>query len=115
MTSKEDVLPSNAYDDAKNPHRQRVEGRKSHIGSPHSPSSSPDQKDSQSNFRHQSTSQPTRQEKGVDPEQKRLYDEFAARDEQWRVKIEAKLLSKVDWHLLPLLVIMYLLNFLDRK
>lgn len=46
-------------------------------------------------------------------------DEYAARfeaqDEEWRRRFERKLLRKVDIRLLPTLVVMYLLNFLDRS
>ncbi|KAI9793284.1 MAG: hypothetical protein M1833_000783 [Piccolia ochrophora] len=54
-------------------------------------------------------------QKGVDRAQKELYDAFAARDASWHEAETKRLLMKVDWHLLPLLVLMYLLNFLDRN
>lgn len=90
-----------------------------HSNSAHSPSSSSqEQREANGKYRglhHQSTSEPIVHEKGVDPDQKTFYDDFAARDHPWHVKTERRLLTKVDWHLLPLLIIMYLLNFLDRK
>lgn len=44
-----------------------------------------------------------------------IYGDFASQDEQWKARQTALLLRKVDWRLLPLLVLMYLLNFLDRS
>lgn len=40
---------------------------------------------------------------------------FEAQDDAWRDSMEKKLLRKVDIRLLPTLIIMYLLNFLDRS
>jgi hypothetical protein len=40
--------------------------------------------------------------------------EFAARDEEWHAYRTRRLLRKVDMHLLPWIVLMYLTNFLDR-
>lgn len=40
---------------------------------------------------------------------------FEAQDEEWRKRIEKKLLRKVDARMLPTLIVMYLLNFLDRS
>lgn len=54
-------------------------------------------------------------QKGVDEEQAALYREFEAKDEEWHHYMHKKLMRKVDWHLLPLLILMYLLNFLDRR
>ncbi|KAK2624961.1 hypothetical protein QTJ16_005330 [Diplocarpon rosae] len=45
----------------------------------------------------------------------RIYAEFAAKDEQWKVEQNKRLLRKVDFRLLPFLILMYLLNFLDRS
>ena len=42
-------------------------------------------------------------------------ERFEAQDEEWRKNFERKLVRKVDIRLLPTLVIMYLLNFLDRS
>ena len=44
-----------------------------------------------------------------------LYQAYASKSEEWHKQMTSKLMRKVDLHLLPLLVIMYLLNFLDRK
>ncbi|KAF2089114.1 MFS general substrate transporter [Saccharata proteae CBS 121410] len=55
------------------------------------------------------------QEKGTTPEQQALYNAFASNDETWHRAETKRLLRKVDTHLLPLLVLMYLLNFLDRN
>ncbi|KKK26607.1 hypothetical protein ARAM_005859 [Aspergillus rambellii] len=44
-----------------------------------------------------------------------LYDAYASKSQEWHQKMTRRLLRKVDWHLLPLLVAMYLLNFLDRN
>lgn len=54
-------------------------------------------------------------QKGVDEEQAALYREFESKDEEWHAYMHKKLMRKVDWHLLPLLILMYLLNFLDRR
>lgn len=44
-----------------------------------------------------------------------IYVEFASKDEQWKAMQNKKLLRKVDVRLLPFLILMYLLNFLDRS
>ncbi|EKG19221.1 Major facilitator superfamily [Macrophomina phaseolina MS6] len=54
-------------------------------------------------------------QKGVDEEQAALYREFQTKDGEWHHYMQKKLMRKVDWHLLPLLILMYLLNFLDRS
>ncbi|KAH8819284.1 MFS transporter [Xylogone sp. PMI_703] len=43
------------------------------------------------------------------------YLEFASQDEAWKATHTKKLLRKVDLRLLPLLILMYLLNSLDRS
>ena len=53
--------------------------------------------------------------KGVNEEQQAFYNDFATRDEEWKKFHTKKLLRKVDTRLLPFLVVMYLLNFLDRS
>jgi len=53
--------------------------------------------------------------KGVPENNNELYRMFAQKDEAWRRDQTKKLLRKVDVRLLPILVIMYLLNFLDRS
>lgn len=44
-----------------------------------------------------------------------IYLEFASQTDEWKEANTKKLLRKVDLRLLPLLIIMYLLNFLDRS
>ena len=44
-----------------------------------------------------------------------LYVEFASKDPEWRSYHTKRLLRKVDIRLLPLLILMFLLNFLDRS
>lgn len=44
-----------------------------------------------------------------------LHRQFASAGEEWHHLTTKKLLRKVDAHLLPILILMYLLNFLDRK
>ncbi|KAL4881741.1 major facilitator superfamily domain-containing protein [Aspergillus karnatakaensis] len=55
------------------------------------------------------------QRKKVQFEHDELYQAYAAKGEEWHKQMTTKLLRKVDLHLLPLLVMMYLLNFLDRN
>lgn len=52
---------------------------------------------------------------GIDTEQQAIYAEFAAKDDEWKAEHTKKLLRKVDLHLLPFLILMYTLNFLDRS
>lgn len=56
-----------------------------------------------------------RETKDVQTEQDVLYQVYAAKGPEWHQRMNRKVLRKVDWHLLPFLVLMYLLNFLDRK
>ncbi|KAJ5119211.1 hypothetical protein N7526_010848 [Penicillium atrosanguineum] len=44
-----------------------------------------------------------------------LYQAYASKGPEWHQKMTRTLLLKVDLHLLPFLVLMYLLNFLDRN
>ena len=44
-----------------------------------------------------------------------IYQTIASKDEEWKAHNTARLLRKVDLRLLPLLILMYLLNFLDRS
>ncbi|KAJ5288891.1 hypothetical protein N7478_001921 [Penicillium angulare] len=53
--------------------------------------------------------------KAADLEQDALYQAYAAKSPEWHQKMTRSLLRKVDWHLLPFLILMYLLNFLDRN
>jgi hypothetical protein len=52
---------------------------------------------------------------GIGEEQIQMFRQFDAADAEWHTKKTKALLRKVDIHLLPMLVLMYLLNFLDRK
>lgn len=56
-----------------------------------------------------------KQKDGIDEEQVVMFQQFMAADEEWHRHMEGKLLRKVDFRLLPMLILMYLLNFLDRK
>ncbi|KAK9364889.1 major facilitator superfamily domain-containing protein [Lipomyces kononenkoae] len=53
--------------------------------------------------------------KGVKDLDKEYYTLFANKDEEWKAHMTKKLLAKVDARLLPMLVMMYTLNFLDRS
>ncbi|KAL4912060.1 major facilitator superfamily domain-containing protein [Aspergillus aurantiobrunneus] len=44
-----------------------------------------------------------------------LYHAYASKGDEWHRQMTRRLMRKVDLHLLPLLVVMYLLNFLDRN
>ncbi|KAK6825967.1 MFS transporter [Apiospora arundinis] len=44
-----------------------------------------------------------------------LFRQFASAGEEWHHLMTKKMLRKVDGHLLPVLILMYLLNFLDRN
>lgn len=44
-----------------------------------------------------------------------IYLELAGKDDEWKAAQTKKLMRKLDMRLLPLLVLMYLLNFLDRS
>ncbi|KAI1424824.1 allantoate permease [Xylaria sp. FL1777] len=52
---------------------------------------------------------------GIDEEQFAQFRRFTEADPDWHRAMNKKLLRKVDMHLLPLLVLMYLLNYLDRN
>ncbi|ODV88581.1 hypothetical protein CANCADRAFT_124711 [Tortispora caseinolytica NRRL Y-17796] len=49
-----------------------------------------------------------------DPEVRALWDEYQALQEQFGEVGEAKLIRKVDWRLIPVFAILYLIAFLDR-
>jgi len=49
-----------------------------------------------------------------EPERNGWPQKFDGQDETWRVAADRKLVRKLDIHLLPCLIVMYLLNFLDR-
>jgi hypothetical protein len=44
-----------------------------------------------------------------------LYSTFAEKSPEWHDEATKRLLRKVDLRLLPVLILMYLLNFLDRR
>ncbi|KAJ5135005.1 uncharacterized protein N7515_004283 [Penicillium bovifimosum] len=48
-------------------------------------------------------------------EQDALYHAYVSKSSEWHRDMTQRLLRKVDWHLLPFLILMYLLNFLDRN
>ena len=48
-------------------------------------------------------------------EQDVIYQTYVSQSPEWHRKMTRQLLRKVDVHLLPCLIVMYLLNFLDRK
>ncbi|KAI0907223.1 allantoate permease [Ustulina deusta] len=51
----------------------------------------------------------------IDEEQTAQFRRFTEADADWHRAMHKKLMRKLDIHLLPLLVLMYLLNFLDRN
>lgn len=53
--------------------------------------------------------------RGIDEQQVARFRQFTEADAEWHRAMNKKVMRKVDIHLLPLLVIMYLLNFLDRN
>ena len=53
--------------------------------------------------------------KGIKESQISYFEQFETQDDSWRKAYEKKLLRKIDFRLLPLLVLCYLLNFLDRS
>ncbi|OQD90030.1 hypothetical protein PENANT_c002G07853 [Penicillium antarcticum] len=53
--------------------------------------------------------------KGHALEQNVLYQVYASKSPDWHQTMTRRLLRKVDFHLLPVLILMYLLNFLDRN
>lgn len=51
----------------------------------------------------------------VDEEQAVLFRQFSTASLDWHREITKRLTKKVDLHLLPMLMLMYMLNFLDRR
>ncbi|KAI2784178.1 MFS general substrate transporter [Daldinia loculata] len=51
----------------------------------------------------------------VDEEQAVLFRQFSTASLDWHREITKRLTKKVDLHLLPMLMLMYMLNFLDRS
>ncbi|RDL40764.1 uncharacterized protein BP5553_00743 [Venustampulla echinocandica] len=52
---------------------------------------------------------------GPNPLQEPFYLEYLSKSPEWHQKMTKTLLRKVDFRLLPFLVVMYFLNFLDRN
>ncbi|KAI4866527.1 putative MFS transporter [Hypoxylon rubiginosum] len=52
---------------------------------------------------------------GIDEDQIALFRQFTAASAEWHDDTAKKLMRKVDLHLLPMLILMYMLNFLDRN
>lgn len=52
---------------------------------------------------------------GADETQREFFLKFANKDASWIETEDKRLVRKIDMHLLPFLIIMYLLNFLDRS
>ncbi|KAI1349363.1 allantoate permease [Xylaria sp. FL0043] len=57
----------------------------------------------------------TARKHGLDEEQIAQFRRFTEADAEWHRAMRQRLMRKIDFHLLPLLVLMYLLNFLDRN
>lgn len=51
---------------------------------------------------------------GANEAERAFFLEFASKSEEWRIDADKKLVRKIDLHLMPFLILMYLLNFLDR-
>lgn len=51
----------------------------------------------------------------VNTVQRQQFRDFAEKPAEWRKAQDARIVRKVDLHLIPFLVFMYLLNFLDRS
>ncbi|KAI1374743.1 putative MFS transporter [Hypoxylon crocopeplum] len=54
-------------------------------------------------------------QRGIDEERIVLFGQFTAATSEWHRGMTKKVMRKVDLHLLPMLVLMYMLNFLDRN
>ncbi|KAJ8130930.1 hypothetical protein O1611_g2700 [Lasiodiplodia mahajangana] len=73
-------------------------------------------KDSKEEIEHkQHVIEEAAKKRGIAEEQIVLFRQFTEADADWHRAMRKKLMRKVDIHLLPLLVLMYLLNFLDRS
>ena len=64
---------------------------------------------------HKEVIEEASKKRGIDEEQVAMFRQFMDADADWHQGMTKKLMRKVDIHLLPLLILMYLLNFLDRK
>jgi sugar phosphate permease len=52
---------------------------------------------------------------GANEAQREFFLNFASKDAEWIVAEDKRLVRKIDIRLLPFLIVMYLLNFLDRS
>ncbi|KAK2611988.1 hypothetical protein QQS21_001953 [Conoideocrella luteorostrata] len=52
---------------------------------------------------------------GANEAQREFFLRFANKDAEWIATNDKKLVRRIDLHLLPFLIVMYLLNFLDRS
>lgn len=52
---------------------------------------------------------------GIDEEQIALFRKFERADPEFHRKMTKILTRKVDFHLMPMIALMFMLNFLDRK
>lgn len=52
--------------------------------------------------------------KGVDPVQRELYLQFQSKDDEWKEYHSKKLLRRLDFRLLPMIILIYILNFLGQ-
>lgn len=55
------------------------------------------------------------QDGAVSDDEAMRFERFNEADQEWHRAMTKKVMWKVDLHLLPMLSLMYLLNFLDRK
>ncbi|KAI2632587.1 putative MFS transporter [Hypomontagnella submonticulosa] len=55
------------------------------------------------------------EQRGIDEEQIVQFRQFTAAGEEWHHGMTKQLVRKVDFHLLPMIGLMYMLNFLDRN
>lgn len=65
--------------------------------------------------KHQDALDTLRKVEGATEDQISHYEHFNHADQEWHKAMTKRLMRKVDFHLLPMLSLMYLLNFLDRK
>ncbi|KAI0479472.1 allantoate permease [Xylariaceae sp. FL0804] len=65
--------------------------------------------------RRRKTGEPLPQFRGIDENQAAVFRQFERADAGWHAGMKKRLMTKVDIHLLPLLALVYTLNFLDRN
>ncbi|KAI1327643.1 allantoate permease [Xylariaceae sp. FL0255] len=78
----------------------------------HKPAST---KGSNEELEHQKNVIEASKRRGIDEEEIALFQGFMNADADYHRKMKRKLMRKVDFHLLPLLILMYLFNFIDRN